>query len=41
MWAKVDEEIGKRLEEELNKLGGDADHSKVPPSQAALANHRK
>ncbi|KAF2420735.1 catalase-domain-containing protein [Tothia fuscella] len=41
MWGKVDEEISRRLEEALKKLGGNADHSKVPPSQAALATHRK
>jgi hypothetical protein len=41
MWGKVDEEISKRLEEALKKLGGNVDHTKIPPSQAALAIHRK
>jgi hypothetical protein len=41
MWGKVNEEISRRLEEALTKLGGNADHQKIPPSQAALATHRK
>jgi hypothetical protein len=41
MWSKVDEEISRRLEETLRKLDGNVDHTKVPPSQAALATHRK
>jgi catalase len=41
MWAKVDDEISKRLEEALNKLDDAVDHKKVQPSQAALATHRK
>ncbi|KAB5542569.1 catalase [Coniochaeta sp. 2T2.1] len=41
MFAKVDEEIGKRLEEALKKLGDNVDHKKAPPSQAALATHRR
>ena len=41
MFAKVDEEIGKRLEEALSKLDENVDHKKAPPSQRALATHRK
>jgi catalase len=41
MFAKVDEEIGKRLEETLNKLGENVDHQKASPSQTALATHRR
>jgi catalase len=41
MFAKVDEEIGKRLEEVLGKLDDNVDHQKAPPSQTALATHRK
>jgi hypothetical protein len=41
MWRKVDQEIGDRLEEKLNKLNRDADHSKSPPSQRVLAERMK
>ena len=41
MFAKVDEEIGKRLEEALKKLGENVDHKKAPPSQTVLATHRR
>jgi catalase len=41
MFAKVDEDIGKRLEEALNKLGENVDHKKAPPSQRVMATHRR
>ncbi|KAB5581247.1 catalase-like domain-containing protein [Coniochaeta sp. 2T2.1] len=41
MFAKVDEEIGKRLEEALDKLSENVNHKKVQPSQTALATHRR
>jgi len=41
MFAKVHEDIGKRLEEALSKLGENVDHKKPLPSQTALATHRR
>jgi catalase len=41
MWGQVDEEITKRLDEALGKLGENVDHKKAPPSQTALARNRK
>ncbi|KFA46589.1 hypothetical protein S40293_09325 [Stachybotrys chartarum IBT 40293] len=41
MWAKVDEDISKRLEKALNKKKSKVDHQKAPPSQTALARHKK
>ncbi|KAF4341237.1 catalase [Fusarium beomiforme] len=32
MWANVDEEIAKRLDEKLKELGEEFDHSKAPPT---------
>ncbi|OLN81709.1 Catalase 2 [Colletotrichum chlorophyti] len=40
-WSNVDEEIGKRLEEELSKLGENTDHKKLPPTQTVLERNRK
>ncbi|EFQ25368.1 catalase [Colletotrichum graminicola] len=40
-WANVDEELSKRLEEALSKMGENTDHKKAPPSQIALLRHRK
>jgi len=39
MWAKVDDEIGKRLDEALSKMDSNPDH--MEPSSRALAMHRK
>lgn len=41
MFAKVNEEIGKRLEEALNKLGENVDHKKPLPSETVLASNKK
>ncbi|KFA71086.1 hypothetical protein S40288_05537 [Stachybotrys chartarum IBT 40288] len=41
MWAKVDEDISKRLEKDLNEKKSKVDHQKAPPSQTALARRRK
>jgi catalase len=41
MFAKVDEEIGKRLDQALSKLGENVDHKKALPSQTALATHKR
>jgi catalase len=41
MWANVDEEISRRLDEALKELGNAPDHSKVPPNQTALKRHMK
>jgi hypothetical protein len=41
MWRNVDPEIGDRLEEKLDKMNENVDHSKAPPSQRVLAERMK
>lgn len=41
MFAKVNEEIGERLDKAIGKLGENVDHKKALPSQTALATHKK
>jgi guanylate kinase len=41
MWAEVDEEISKRLGKALSENQSKVDHQKAPPSQTALAKHKK
>jgi hypothetical protein len=41
MWRRVDEEIAKRLSDALQEKNQKADHDKAPPTQVALAAHRK
>ncbi|KAK5205223.1 catalase A [Exophiala xenobiotica] len=41
MWRRVDEEIAQRLADALQEKNQKADHDKAPPTQVALAAHRK
>lgn len=41
MFAKVDEEIGKRLDEAVDKLEENVDHKKAAATQTALPAHKK
>jgi catalase len=41
MWTKVDEEIGKRLEDALKQRSPNVDHMRLQPSERVLATHKK